>query len=249
MDPELKYCVKSHGRTVLAAGIFLVAVALLLWLTRGHPERTIEMGFRTMAEVDGGMTARALFMFGPIASLLFGYAGSLLFLYEGTHDTQSLVLWGRRAGEKVTYPRVMFFIVVALAAPLGAAILLSNVYWDLPAGAVWLACFCTILYVSGIATAVACATGNWIAGLIAVVGLAAYFGVTASGTPQMSYPLKDLADPYYLLHHPNLISGGLFNYGREGPMYLVNQVWNLVVGALLLLGSSYYATRNLRRFL
>ncbi|MGH6821583.1 MAG: hypothetical protein ACREJQ_02320 [bacterium] len=249
MDPELKYCAKSQGRTGVAAGLFLVGIAILLCVFRGHPERAIDAGRMTMAQVDVARMTTVLFVLGPLAALLFGYAGSLMFLYDSTADTQSLVLWGRKFGEKTVFPRMMLFVTVAMAAPLVAVSLLSNIYWDLPAGALWMASFATILYVSGIAMAVATGTGNWIAGLISVVLVAAYFGFTAPSGPVQTYPLKELADPFYLLHHPQLVSGGLFNYGKEGPMYLVNQTWNIVVGALLFGGSSYYFSTNLRRYL
>ncbi len=230
MDKEIVHTVKSYGILLVWVSAILLGVVLLLLALRGNPYHSVELGYRQASEVDAGLRSRILFVSFPLLSILFSFASAFLLTYDGMRDTESLVLWGRYAVSRVIFPRLLLFFTFLMATALLIILLMGNFYTDVPDGAIFMASITSATYVGGISAVVSGFFRNPLAGFLLSLLLSAYFGILPSSVPGIESPLRTLLDPYFLLHHPNLISGEGFIFGREGPVFLLNQGWCFLIG-------------------
>jgi len=230
------HTVKSYGIHLLWISGILLVVVLLSLAFRGDPYRSVEMGYAQASDVEARLRNRILFVVFPLLSLLFSFASAFLLTYDKMRDTESLVLWGRYAIRGVIFPRLLLSFAFLMGIALLIVLLMGSFYTDIPDGAIFMASVASATYLGGISSLIAGFLRNPLAGFLSSLGFSAYFGFLPPSASRIEHPLKALLDPYFLLHHPNLISAGGFVFGREGPMFLLNQGWCFFIG----LGAFFY---------
>ncbi len=234
MSQDFRYSVKSYGTLLIWTFAILIIVTLLFILTRGNPYKSAELGFRSFSEVEERLRTSLLWIYLPVLCILFSYTSSLILTYDRMKGTESLVLWGRQASSRVIVPRLTLFFSVLMTTSL-ILVLLSKFYVEFPKGVLFMSTLTSAVYISGLSAFVAGIFRHPLAGFVFALLFTAFFGILPDNPLHLEYPIKTLVDPYFLLRYPQLISEGKFVFAREGPIFLLNQLWCFFIGLALFL--------------
>lgn len=244
-DPDLKYGWRAYAGYLAWMALGYLGVVALTIASRGNPERLVDLGIATPAEVQARLFSRVAFFVYPVGAALFAFAGAFLITLDRHFDLDGLTSWAPRHRDAVILPRLLYLFLFILALPFCALALLNAFYLDLPVAVLWFDLVLAYLFLSSLSAYFAMGLGNDIASLFAAMAFVVLVSLTPEGARQPSS--FAFANPLITMFHPEWVSDGILQVPSGWrPAFAFHWLF-LIFGIAILISGLFYGSRSSSR--